>query len=211
MREWERKTRSAIGRRRAFRPYREVITKGSIATKVDCARLVELYELHKHCARVMDYSGFPMVHYSEVGFEGKQLLLSIGDKILSRVREWFGETFVEWIGVAGLGVGGYHTPHADNAKLAEDGRTWVPNHTPQRSFSSLLYLNRDFEGGDLQFINPRSGKVLRSIRPTTGLLVAFPSTKDFVHQVTPVTSGVRYSMPVWFTQDPNLEVTKRYA
>ena len=53
------------------------------------------------------------------------------------------------------------TPHADN--LEPDGR---PNSTPHRCFSSLIYLNDDYEGGETYF--PGFGF---RIKPEPGLMV----------------------------------------
>ena len=55
------------------------------------------------------------------------------------------------------------TPHADN--LEPDGR---PNSTPHRCFSSLLYLNDDYDGGET-FL-PGYGVRLR---PEAGTLILF--------------------------------------
>jgi hypothetical protein len=38
------------------------------------------------------------------------------------------------------------------------------------------------------------------VKPHRGLLLAFPSDADHVHEILPVRSGVRYTMPVWFTK-----------
>lgn len=59
---------------------------------------------------------------------------------------------------------------------------------PAVDLSVLLYLNSDFSGGDLYF--PYLNK---TITPSQGLLVAFPSTRYFVHEVTEVKSGFRYT------------------
>jgi predicted 2-oxoglutarate/Fe(II)-dependent dioxygenase YbiX len=88
-----------------------------------------------------------------------------------------------------------HIAHADNERI-EHGR-WVPNHTPQRDYTGLAYLNDDFTGGELVF--PDLDVV---IVPKAGLLVVFPSDHEFVHAVPKVLSGKRYSLPVWFTVNP---------
>lgn len=44
------------------------------------------------------------------------------------------------------------------------------------------------------------GKIYRKpLRTRRGLLVLFPSNELYHHRTTSVTSGVRYSMNVWFT------------
>ena len=84
------------------------------------------------------------------------------------------------------------TPHADN--IEPNG---TPNTTPHRAFSSILYLNNDYEGGETFF----PGHQLR-LRPRPGTLVLFGAGRDYVHGVTEVRSGMRYTYAGWFTFDP---------
>jgi hypothetical protein len=53
-----------------------------------------------------------------------------------------------------------------------------------------LYLNDDFEGGELLF----KYKPDIVIKPKPGMLINIPVTKEFTHKVTPVTSGIRHTM-----------------
>ena len=53
-----------------------------------------------------------------------------------------------------------------------------------------LYLNNDFEGGELIFKN----KPEIVIKPQPGMLINIPLTKEFTHKVTPVTSGIRHTL-----------------
>ncbi|PWT85868.1 MAG: hypothetical protein C5B58_02390 [Acidobacteria bacterium] len=102
------------------------------------------------------------------------------------------ELFVESFYLTCLFPGDSHIAHADNERR-KYGR-WVPNHTPQRDYTGLAYLNDNFTGGELVF--PDLGVV---IVPKPGLLVGFPSNHKFVHAVPKVLSGKRYSLPVWFS------------
>lgn len=53
-----------------------------------------------------------------------------------------------------------------------------------------LYLNDDFEGGQLLFKN----KPHIVIKPQPGMLINIPVTKEFTHKVTFVTSGIRHTL-----------------
>jgi predicted 2-oxoglutarate/Fe(II)-dependent dioxygenase YbiX len=86
-------------------------------------------------------------------------------------------------------------PHADN--LQPDGS---PNTTPHRCFSSLVYLSDDYEGGETYF--PGFGVRLK---PERGSLVVFGSGPDYVHGVSLVRRGRRYTYAGWFTFDPARE------
>jgi predicted 2-oxoglutarate/Fe(II)-dependent dioxygenase YbiX len=84
-------------------------------------------------------------------------------------------------------------PHADNLKA--DG---TPNATSHRTYSSILYLNDDYEGGHTYF--PGFGV---RIKPEAGSLLLFGAGFEYVHGVTMVTKGNRYTYGGWFTDDPH--------
>jgi 2-oxoglutarate-Fe(II)-dependent oxygenase superfamily protein len=85
-----------------------------------------------------------------------------------------------------------HIYHADNVKNVA-GR-WVPNHTPHRTYSGILYLNTPVQGGEIHFPQHRI-----QFRPAPGLVVGFPSTGDYVHGVKPVAQGERHAFVFWFS------------
>jgi hypothetical protein len=96
--------------------------------------------------------------------------------------------------------GDFHPRHADNEKLDSDGK-WVPNHTPWRSYTAMLYLNtsgKDFQGGHIRFL-----EIGEDIAPEKGLIVGFRCDQIFVHETTPVTNGNRYAVSLWMTSDKN--------
>jgi predicted 2-oxoglutarate/Fe(II)-dependent dioxygenase YbiX len=108
--------------------------------------------------------------------------------------------YPEFTMLQGNYVGDGHVRHADNRRYDKATNKWIPNHTPQRVITCGVYLNRcgsDFTGGELVF--PALGK---SIAPNPGLFVAYPSDERFEHEVPPVLSGARYSLLLWFTDDP---------
>lgn len=73
----------------------------------------------------------------------------------------------------------------------------LPAHQDQgissRVLSSVMYLNDDYDGGEIEFM--QSGVKLR---PEAGSIVFFPSNFLYIHEVYPITSGSRYSMPHWY-------------
>jgi predicted 2-oxoglutarate/Fe(II)-dependent dioxygenase YbiX len=81
-------------------------------------------------------------------------------------------------------------PHADAENL--DGK---PHPFPYRNFAAILYLNNDYEGGRISF--PNFGNFCPEIKP--GMLVAFPGTLQYLHGVSRVTSGMRYTIASFFT------------
>lgn len=73
----------------------------------------------------------------------------------------------------------------------------LPAHQDQgvssRVLSSVMYLNDNYEGGEIEFVN--SGVKLK---PEAGSIIFFPSNFLYVHEVYPIKEGFRYSMPHWY-------------
>lgn len=73
----------------------------------------------------------------------------------------------------------------------------LPAHQDQgissRVLSSVMYLNDNYEGGEIEF--KHSGVKLK---PEAGSIIFFPSNFLYVHEVYPINSGSRYSMPHWY-------------
>jgi len=82
-------------------------------------------------------------------------------------------------------------PHSDST-----GNNGEENGTSSRKFSSLLYLNDQFSGGNLWFPNQEI-----EVIPKPNTLVVFPATFDYLHGVKQVTSGIRYSILEFWTYE----------
>lgn len=80
--------------------------------------------------------------------------------------------------------GAYANNHSDNSEL--DG---TPNAWRENKLVTILYLNDNYEGGNLTF---RDHGI--SIAPEQGTLMVFDVGIGNVHAVTEVTSGERYTM-----------------
>jgi predicted 2-oxoglutarate/Fe(II)-dependent dioxygenase YbiX len=82
-------------------------------------------------------------------------------------------------------------PHADS-----ENPGGVPHPYAWRAFASLIYLNDDFEGGQIYF--PNQG-LAPTIKP--GMLVFFPGTLEFLHGVRMITRGDRYTVASFWSFD----------
>ena len=81
----------------------------------------------------------------------------------------------------------YWDVHCDKAEIA----TW--------DYSALVYLNsagRDFRGGEFSFVDADADRL---VTPTIGRLVSFASGFENMHQVKPVTSGVRIALVLFYS------------
>lgn len=66
----------------------------------------------------------------------------------------------------------------------------TPNGNPKRDISSVLYLNENYIGGELEFVN-----LGIKIKPRAGTLVLFPGSETYMHYVSVLESGRRYVVP----------------
>ncbi len=81
-------------------------------------------------------------------------------------------------------VGAFANPHSDNSDFAGN-----PNAFEINKFVGILYLNDDYEGGELYFPHHDI-----SIRPEAGMFITFPGGVENIHGVTEITAGTRYTM-----------------
>ena len=82
--------------------------------------------------------------------------------------------------------GGFYTPHHDHHSSAP------------RTLSMILFLNNDYEGGEVTFYNPNKEftKVM-SVSPQPGSILVWPSNFLYPHSVEKVTKGKRYTVVSW--------------
>lgn len=175
-----------------------VVQQPDVVDRATCELLIDVYESCAGAATFCDHHGHPIVTWSqrEMPRTAKAAISSIASRCLELTASTVsdGPIYPETVILAAIGDGHGHAPHADNERLSNG--SWVPNHTPQRDHVGILYLNSEFTGGELCFESSEEP----AIRPVPGLYVTFACTRDFVHEVTPVTSGRRYSMALWFTR-----------
>ena len=179
------------------KPISRILLSENTFSLKECTFLIALYDRYSELTSRRDYNCQPLLDYytlRDVDRESASCVYGITLRCKEKIEVHLStsELFVESFFVACMSSGDSHIPHADNEQR-EHGR-WVPNHTPQRDYTGLAYLNDDFTGGELVF--PELDLV---ITPKPGLLVGFPSNHKFVHAVPKVVSGKRYSLPVWFT------------
>ncbi len=181
------------------KPLSRILVSENTLSLTECTFLIDLYDRYSELSPTRDCSGRPLLHYyslRDVDSDSASWVYGVSlqckEKIEVDLRT--PQLFVETVFLACLLPGDSHIPHADNQRR-EHGR-WLPNHTPQRDYTALVYLNDNFTGGELVF--PDRDVV---IIPKPGLFVGFPSNHKFVHAVPNVLSGKRYSLPVWFTMN----------
>jgi hypothetical protein len=66
-----------------------------------------------------------------------------------------------------------------------------------RVISAVCYLNDDYDGGELEFVNFGI-----KIKPEAGMLILFPSNFAYRHIAYPVTNGTKYAVVTWLRDQP---------
>jgi predicted 2-oxoglutarate/Fe(II)-dependent dioxygenase YbiX len=84
-------------------------------------------------------------------------------------------------------------PHADK-ELHTGPDAGKPNDFPHYDIAGLFYINDDYEGGELYF--PNQGI---QFKPKAGAAYFFPGDKNYIHGVTEIKSGIRYTVPFFWT------------
>ena len=125
------------------------------------------------------------------------------EKFFNVKAEPTGQSIVRWL------PGQFQHPHADK-ELHEGRDAGLPNDFPWYDLSSLFYLNDDYEGGELYF-------PLQDIKfkPKKGAAYFFPGDMNYIHGVTEITSGIRYTCPFFWqilehTGKEKPEANKKY-
>lgn len=116
------------------------------------------------------------------------------DKFFNIDAKATGPTVVKW------NVGQYQFPHADKElhKYKEWGGSpeveGKPNDFPFYDIAGLFYINDDYEGGELYFPEQNI-----QFKPKAGAAYFFPGDKNYIHGVTEIKSGTRYTCPFFWT------------
>lgn len=119
----------------------------------------------------------------------------ISDRVVEAFRRVTSETgdTVEWFespSILRYQSGGFFLGHADSCLLDPANNTWFK--VKDRDLSLLIYLNEDFTGGGLSFLNFNY-----HLKPSTGDMLVFPSDNRYIHQAEVVESGFRYVIVSW--------------
>ena len=88
---------------------------------------------------------------------------------------------------------GWPTQYDDTGFNFPSQPEWQFNHTPKRVYTTLIYLNEDFSGGETTLPIKRL-----NVKPKKSRLFGFPCTRDYIHGVRPINNGVRIVFTAWY-------------
>jgi hypothetical protein len=131
----------------AQEPISRILVSENSLSLQECTFLIRVFDRYWELTSRRDYNDRPLLDYytlREVANESASRLHNIAMRCKEKVALYFGSPvlFIESFFVACLFPGDSHIPHADNERREE--RQWVPNHTPQRDYTEVAYLNDDF-------------------------------------------------------------------
>jgi Rps23 Pro-64 3,4-dihydroxylase Tpa1-like proline 4-hydroxylase len=152
-------------------------------TKDECQYLLNkfnenTYDTPEHNIKSgFSLSGDKMLEYCNSGKE------DLENKIFNRISTTLSDFYKDEIELKSIfhsimTKGSKNPPHWDN--YVEDG---------EDDISNLLYLNKEFKGGSLRFIDQNI-----EIKPLPGMFIFFKGEESLIHEVTEVTEGSRQAL-----------------
>lgn len=170
-------------------------------TAKECDRLTTMFDqihgLVKHRKIGIDFWEGRIVYMGDVAEHDASAAAIMGNfqkRATAMLGDFYALTSPLWTDTVQLNIweqGSFLPCHTDNSNPNGSAHS-----TPWRDFSSIVYLNDDYEGGELYFTAQD-----RILKPRKGMLVAFSAGYHHEHGVLKVTRGRRITMPAFYTFD----------
>lgn len=128
------------------------------------------------------------VHQAALNALITDIIKSLIEPQLAVTFEWFEEPHL-----LQYQPGGFYGAHADSEQLYPEQKGFI--RVMDRDISLLLYLDDDYEGGEILFQNFDF-----KVKPRRGMLIFFPSDARYLHTALPVTSGTRHCLVSWMAE-----------
>jgi predicted 2-oxoglutarate/Fe(II)-dependent dioxygenase YbiX len=155
----------------------------------DAKKLIAFFEKNEHlCFDVREFHKDRNIHYSDIKDQNiKNLLMYYGRKNIFFIDHYFKTKTTMWqdMRLCRWKEGHFMPLHVDRQ----------PEGNDTMDFSSLMYLNDDYKGGELSFLENKKEK---NFKMKAFSCVIFPSAGDYVHGVKKVLKGKRYTIPSWY-------------
>jgi hypothetical protein len=135
-----------------------------------------------------------IIHHGDMPDSMQGSIVDILSSVKSTIKTEYGLTeeiypddftLVRWL------TGDDHEPHADSVNPSGE-----PHPFFWRKYTAVIYLNKDFEGGELYFPNQNI-----CLPPEPNSIAIFPGTLEYLHGVKMITSGTRYTLASFWTDD----------
>lgn len=120
--------------------------------------------------------------------EVKYIYRAISNALNKAGRTYCAALDLKYIDPAPISISKYIQGAAMGPHIDRDDR---PNVEPM--MSAVLYLNDDYEGGELSFSHQGV-----EIKPKAGSIIVFPAQEPYFHESKPVISGEKYIVPAFW-------------
>ena len=164
-----------------------------------CDEIIEFYEANPelYCttnAQEM-FKGTTM-EMAKVTGPLSQKLEALKTRVLIKAAKFYNvdELYVDYWNIVKWVKGKRMEFHADNVTETREPHSYCG----WRDFSSIIYLNHNYTGGETVFKHQGQRVV-----PMQGTACLFPATFGYTHGVSEVLEGTRYTISIWMTKDPN--------
>ena len=164
----------------------------------ECLYLIKYFKKSpKRYAKHGFWDGRVVDLYSITDLKVRKIVEDLHARICGYTCKYYGEDYiyVDYSNLVYWGPNNILTPHCDNMDKDDPQRE---HDTPHRTYSAVLCLNEDYEGGYTIF--PELNVEYPGV---TSRLIVFPSGRSHLHGVTEVTSGSRYTFAMWMTKSRN--------
>lgn len=177
-----------------------IYTQPNIISENTCQELIEYFNTHPEQFRRSEdlaqqlFNGKDMNPYNVSNPKLLRELEVLKTKATIKMSKLYDTTlYLDYWDLVKWYPGDWMKMHADN--VDENRKPF--DYCGWRSHSAILYLNQDFKGGETVF---RDQNI--NVFPETGKLLMFPAGYDYTHGVNIVEEGDRYTLALWFTEDP---------
>ncbi|WP_422924225.1 2OG-Fe(II) oxygenase [Singulisphaera sp. PoT] len=173
-----------------------IVVRENFLSPQECADIIQCAKtLTTWDTRAQGYWNSRIAHATEfLNPAARDQLVEIRKRVGREIRQSYGLTqpiTADTLQIVRWPEGFDQAPHAD-----AENPNGAPHPYAWRAFASLIYVNNDYEGGQIFFPNQRLAPKI-----TPGMLVFFPGTLEYLHGVTKVTQGVRYTVASFWTFD----------
>ena len=180
-----------------------------------CNKIIQLDEMKFHPGSIRDkplsLKELRKTRNSHVKFSSQQWLFDLINPYMVQANESAGWNFkMDWI--EAIQITRYAKNEFYNWHVDQDAKPYPPTARNKNQRGKIRKLSMTinltdpttYKGGRMQFEFPKISKepVVRECIPARaqGSIIVF--TSFVLHQVTPVTEGIRYSLVAWFLGEP---------
>ncbi|GAA0855392.1 2OG-Fe(II) oxygenase [Aliiglaciecola litoralis] len=184
----------------------QLIVIDNFLDEQECAALIALTKKHLRPSTLPEregdsYKGFRTSSTCDLPFTKDPLAFDIDQKIVNALGLGVGER--EVIQAQHYAIGQQFKAHYDYFVPGSNDFKTYQNQGGQRSWTFMIYLNEECEGGETEFVN-----LGLKFKPKTGTALVWNNlyadgevNPNTLHQAHPITAGEKVVITKWFRED----------